>query len=169
MIHSGYRYVGEAPRIIDKMTNFWRLVFLSINWLLATLCDTLITIRENHWLLRIMWRFSKSVSECESVLRICVWLIIHTHFPIKSFRNCNVVFVKVSKHLMHRLKNSGNILIRPTIRPYGHTTSPRPLDCIDHPLLIAKLNAYGVDTILYTFWRLTLKKEAKNKGEWFLK
>ena len=28
--------------------------FWSINWLLATFCDTLITIRENHWLLRII-------------------------------------------------------------------------------------------------------------------
>ena len=69
--------VGETPRIIEKMTNFWRLVFSSINWLLATLFDTLITIRENHWLLRIIWRFSEYVSEYESVFRICVWIIIH--------------------------------------------------------------------------------------------
>ena len=59
------------------MTNFWRLVFSSINWLLPTLFDTLITIRENHWLLRIIWRFSEYVSEYESVFRICVWIIIH--------------------------------------------------------------------------------------------
>ena len=43
------------------MTDFWRLVFPSIIWSLATLCDTLITIRENHWLLRLIWRFSESV------------------------------------------------------------------------------------------------------------
>ena len=44
---------------------------------LATLCDILITIRENHWLLRLIWRFSESMSEYESVFRICVWIIIH--------------------------------------------------------------------------------------------
>ena len=35
--YSGFPYVGETPRIIDKMTMFWRLIFSSINWLLATL------------------------------------------------------------------------------------------------------------------------------------
>ena len=49
----------------------------SIIWSLATLCDTLITFRENHWLLRLIWRFSESVSEYESVFRIFVWIIIH--------------------------------------------------------------------------------------------
>ena len=72
-----FRDVGETPRIIGKMTNVWRLVFLSIIWLLATLCNTLITFRENHWLLRLIWRFSESVSEYESVFRICLWIIIH--------------------------------------------------------------------------------------------
>ena len=64
--YSGCRYVGETCSIIDKMTNFWRLVFSSIILLLATICDTLIRIRENHWLLRLMSSFS------ESVFRICV-------------------------------------------------------------------------------------------------
>ena len=72
-----FRDVGETPRIIGKMTNVWRLVFLSIIWLLATLCNTLITFRENHWLLRLIWRFSESVSEYESVFRTCVWIMIH--------------------------------------------------------------------------------------------
>ena len=62
------------------MTDFWRLVFPSIIWSLATLSDTLITFRENHWLLRLIWRFSESVFEYESVFRICVWIIIHKLF-----------------------------------------------------------------------------------------
>ena len=70
--YSGCRYVGEMPRIIDKMTNFWRLVFLPIIWLWTTLCNTSIRIRENHWLLRLKSSFSESVSEYESVFRICV-------------------------------------------------------------------------------------------------
>ena len=42
-------------------------------------------------------------------------------------------------------------------------------DCINHKLLIAKLNVYGVDTNLSYFLASSLKKkEAKNKGEWFL-
>ena len=75
--YSGCRFVGETPQIIDKMTNFWRLVFSSIIWLLATLCNTLIRIRENHWFLRLISRFSESVSEYESAFEICVWIIIH--------------------------------------------------------------------------------------------
>ena len=46
-------------------------------WSLTTLCDTLITFRENHWLLRLIWRFYESVSEYESVFQIGVWIIIH--------------------------------------------------------------------------------------------
>ena len=68
--------VGETPWIIGKMTDFWRLAFSSIIWSLATLCDTLITFRENHWLVRLIWRFSESVFEYESVFRICVWIRI---------------------------------------------------------------------------------------------
>ena len=75
--YSGCCYVGETSRIIDKMTNFWRLVFLPIIWLWATLCDTSIRIRENHGLLRLKSSFSESMSEYESVFRICVWIIIH--------------------------------------------------------------------------------------------
>ena len=70
--NSACRYVGETPRIIDKMTDFWRLVSPSIIWSSVTLCDTLITIRENYWLLRLIWRLSESVSEYESVFRMCV-------------------------------------------------------------------------------------------------
>ena len=73
----------ETPRIIVKMMNFWRLFFLSINWLLATLCDTLITIRESHCLLRIIWSFSKPVSDHKCVFRICIWLIIYKIFNYK--------------------------------------------------------------------------------------
>ena len=62
------------------MTDFWRLVFPSKIWSLATLCDTLITIRVSHWLLRLIWRFSESESQYESVFWICVWIIIHTLF-----------------------------------------------------------------------------------------
>ena len=65
--YSDCRYVGETPRIINKMTNFWRLVFPSIIWLLATLCDVVMKIRENQWLLRLISSFSESVSEYESV------------------------------------------------------------------------------------------------------
>ena len=64
------------------MTDFWRLVFLSIVWSLGTLCVTLITFRENHCLLR----FSESVSEYESVFQICVWKIIHIFFILTFFR-----------------------------------------------------------------------------------
>ena len=64
-------------RIIVKMTDFWRLLFPSRSWSLATLCDTLITFREYHLLLRLIWRFSESVSEYESVFGICVWIIIY--------------------------------------------------------------------------------------------
>ena len=60
------------PWIIGKMTDFWRLVFSSIISLLATRCDTLITVRENHWLLRVIWSFSESMTEYESVFRMCV-------------------------------------------------------------------------------------------------
>ena len=67
----------KRPQIIGKMTDFWRVIFSSIIWLLATLCDTLKTIRKNHWLLRIIWSFSESVSEYKSVFRICVWLLIY--------------------------------------------------------------------------------------------
>ena len=74
--YSGCCYVGETPRIIDKMTNFWRLVFASIIWLLATLCNTLIRIREKHCFLRVILSFSESASENESVFWICVWIII---------------------------------------------------------------------------------------------
>ena len=35
--YRGNKNVGETPRIIDKMTNFWRLNFLSTNWLFAIL------------------------------------------------------------------------------------------------------------------------------------
>ena len=31
--------------------------------------------------LRLIWRFSESVSEYESVFRICVWIIIHVQNP----------------------------------------------------------------------------------------
>ena len=52
---------------------FLETCFLSITWSLATLCDTSIRIRENHWLLRlIISSFSESVSEYESVFEICV-------------------------------------------------------------------------------------------------
>ena len=60
------------PWIIGKMTDFWRLVFSSIISLLATRCDTLITVRENHWLLRVIWSFSESMTEYESVFRMFV-------------------------------------------------------------------------------------------------
>lgn len=44
----------------------------------------------------------------------------------------------------------------------------KTFDCIDHQLLMAKLNAYGVDKD-YTFEHLTLKKkETNNKDECFL-
>ena len=86
------------------MTDFWRLVFPSIIWSLATLCDTLITIRENHWLLRLTWRFSESVSEYESVFRMRVWKIIHEiissmHFICTYWKKCNNLyyFHKVKK------------------------------------------------------------------------
>ena len=59
------------------MTNFWRLVFLSIIWSWARLCDTLVRIREDHWLLRLILSFSESMSEYESVFRTCVWIISH--------------------------------------------------------------------------------------------
>ena len=64
------------------MTDFWRLVFSSIIWSLATLYDTLITLRENHWLLRLIWRFSESVSEYESVFQMCVWITIHVFLKL---------------------------------------------------------------------------------------
>ena len=67
------------------MTDFWRLVFPARIWSLATLCDTLITFGENHWLLRLIWRFSESVSEYESVFRICVWIIIHHIYSSNKF------------------------------------------------------------------------------------
>ena len=70
-------------QIIDKITNFWRLVFASINCLLATLCNSLITIRENHWLLRIVWSFSESVSEYKSVSNMCLY---NNSWIIKSMR-----------------------------------------------------------------------------------
>ena len=46
--------ISEKHPNYRQITNFWRLVFASINCLLATLCNSLITIRENHWLLRII-------------------------------------------------------------------------------------------------------------------
>ena len=67
----------KRPQIIGKMTDFWRVIFSSIILLLATLCDTWKTNRKNHWLLRIIWSFSESVSEYKSVFRICVWLLIY--------------------------------------------------------------------------------------------
>ena len=66
----------EFDVMSEECLEFW-LVFPSIIWSLATLCDTLITFRKNHWLLKVIWRFSESVSEYESVFRICVWIIIH--------------------------------------------------------------------------------------------
>ena len=39
--------------------------------------NSLIKMRENYCLLRIIWGFSESVSECLSVFQICVWIIIH--------------------------------------------------------------------------------------------
>ena len=51
----------------DKMPNFQRLIFSSISWLLATLYNTLTTVRENFWLLRLIRRFLESVSDNESV------------------------------------------------------------------------------------------------------
>ena len=39
--------------------------------------DILITTGENHLLLRATWNFLKSLSEYESVFRICVWIITH--------------------------------------------------------------------------------------------
>ena len=47
-------HVEETPLIIAKMTDFWRLIFPSITLSLATVCDTLTTIRENHWWLRLI-------------------------------------------------------------------------------------------------------------------
>ena len=47
-------HVEETPLIIAKMTDFWRLIFPSIILSLATVCDTLTTIRENHWWLRLI-------------------------------------------------------------------------------------------------------------------
>ena len=58
--------------------------FLSIIWFLATLCDTLIRIRENHQLLRLIPSFFESVSEYESVFRISVWIIIHEIFLLEK-------------------------------------------------------------------------------------
>ena len=43
----------NAPNYRENV-EFLELVFLQIIWLLATLCcDTLVTFRENHWLLRV--------------------------------------------------------------------------------------------------------------------
>ena len=71
------------------MTDFWRLIFPSIIWTLATVCDTLITFREKLWLLRLIWRFSGSVSEYEPVFRVCVWIIIHAKISFLIWRrNC---------------------------------------------------------------------------------
>ena len=54
---------------------------ISTKWRISvTLYGILITVWENHWLLRITWSFFKSVSEYESVFRICVWIIIHEKF-----------------------------------------------------------------------------------------
>lgn len=83
----------------DIMTNFQRLVFWSIIWLLATVCDTLIAIRENHWLLRIIWTFSKSMSEYEPVFPICVWIKIHVN-TLSSF---HAAFVLVAALKTNRL------------------------------------------------------------------
>ena len=97
-LHSGCCYVKETPRIINKMTNFWRLVFSSIIWLLAILCDTLIRIWGNRWLLRLQWSFS------ESVFRICVWMPIYVimiyftmNYNILIFLSNNVKGIRTSQ------------------------------------------------------------------------
>ena len=58
----------KHPKILTK----WRIS--------VTFYGILITVWENHWLLRITWSFFKSVSEYESVFRICVWIMIHEKF-----------------------------------------------------------------------------------------
>ena len=92
--------------------NYWQndglleTFFPSIIWSLVTLCDTLITFRENYWLLRLIWRFSKSVSEYESVFWICAWIIIYDKNSILKFHlpchieDFKVIVFSVTKHLV---------------------------------------------------------------------
>ena len=78
-------YLGSFTHVVvmsderPELSTKWRIsrVFLSINLLLATLCDTLIKIWENDWFLRLIWSFSEFVSENKFVFRICLWIIIH--------------------------------------------------------------------------------------------
>ena len=78
----------KRPELWAKWGTFGDLFFRQS---LATLCDTLIIFREKHWLLRLIWRFSESLSEYESVFQICVWIIIHL-FNIHSIYSLFIIF-----------------------------------------------------------------------------
>ena len=111
--YSGSRYVGETPGNIDKMTNFWWLVSSSIIWSLATLCDTSIRIRENHWLLRLIRpSFSESLSEYESVFQIFAWKIIH---DLEWWKNVDTLDINTLHSYIvpfHNPRFMGNISLR---------------------------------------------------------
>ena len=69
----GRSYTGSNRGIRNSNKALWKMdreIRLGLD-------DTFITIRENHWLLRVIWSFLKSTSEYESVFRICAWIIIH--------------------------------------------------------------------------------------------
>ena len=66
--------------------------------MLATLYHTLMTIRQNHWVLGIIWSFSKSASDYDSAFWICVWIIIH------KFSLDNNQFTKANTRLLLPLK-----------------------------------------------------------------
>ena len=90
--YSGCHYVGETPQIIDKMTNFWRFVFSSINWWLRTFFGTLIKIRENHWFCKDNMKF----------FRICVWIWICV--LNMWLNNSSYIFIIQRKKKHHMIK-----------------------------------------------------------------